>query len=195
MRAVKPTVLIGTIGEPGSFAEAVVREMARHVDAPADPAALEPDQPAARRSRPTSRLDRGARAGRGRQPVRSGRLSTGGASAIGQGNNVFIFPGVGLGAIVAEAREVTDGMFVAAADSLAASVTAADFATGSVFPPIRAHPRGDRAHRRRGRARGARGRCRAARAGRRRDRGGGRRRDVGAGLPADGTGLTRARDS
>jgi malate dehydrogenase (oxaloacetate-decarboxylating) len=56
---------------------------------------------------------------------------------VGQSNNAFIFPGVGLGALVAEAREVTDGMCVAAAECLARLVDDADLAAESLYPPIR----------------------------------------------------------
>ena len=55
---------------------------------------------------------------------------------ISQGNNAFVFPGVGLGALVAEAREVTDGMFAAAAEVLAGEVSAADLAEVVLFPPM-----------------------------------------------------------
>ena len=54
----------------------------------------------------------------------------------GQGNNAYIFPGVGLGAIVSRSRVVTDDMFLAAAHSLANLVTETDLERGRVYPPL-----------------------------------------------------------
>ncbi len=56
---------------------------------------------------------------------------------IGQANNAFVFPGVGLGALVGRAHLVTDSMFLAAAEALARCVSAEDLEAGSLYPRIR----------------------------------------------------------
>jgi malic enzyme len=55
---------------------------------------------------------------------------------IAQANNVFVFPGVGLGAIVAEACRIDDRLFLVAARTLAAQVDRARFETGALYPPV-----------------------------------------------------------
>ena len=55
---------------------------------------------------------------------------------VGQGNNVFIFPGLGLGALAVGARKVTNGMTNAASKTLAAQVTAEELAQGLLFPSV-----------------------------------------------------------
>jgi malate dehydrogenase (oxaloacetate-decarboxylating) len=59
---------------------------------------------------------------------------------IGQCNNAFIFPGVGLGVLVAEAREVSDAMFRVAAECLADPVPRAELEAGTLYPSVRTLP-------------------------------------------------------
>ncbi len=132
---VRPTALIGTAAQPGAFTADIVREMARYVERPI----IFP------LSNPTSRsealpADLIAWTG-GRALVATGSPFpdveyAGRAIRIGQCNNVFIFPGVGLGVLAARASRVTDGMFIAAARALSALSPARLDSSASLFPDL-----------------------------------------------------------
>jgi malate dehydrogenase (oxaloacetate-decarboxylating) len=134
VRAVKPTVLIGVSAQPGLFTEAAVRAMAAHA---ARPLVFPMSNPTSKAEAKPSDVVRWSE---GRAFVATGSpsepISFGGRTIrIGQINNAFVFPGLGLGALLAEVSEVTDGMFAAAADRLASEVRDEDLGAGSLFPP------------------------------------------------------------
>ena len=134
-RVLKPTVLIGTTGCQGAFTEALVREVARHAEVPIILPLSNPNERA--EARPRDILDwTNGRAivatGSPSEEVVHGREH----HIIGQANNVFIFPGVGLGALVAEARRLNDDVFLAAARELAAHVDEERLAKGAIYPPV-----------------------------------------------------------
>jgi malate dehydrogenase (oxaloacetate-decarboxylating) len=131
-RALQATVLIGTTGTAGVFTEPLVREIARHAPRPIVlPLSNPSDRAEAQPQDVLAWSD-------GRALVATGspcRILAPGRS-IGQANNVFVFPGVGLAALVAEAREITDDAFLTAAEVLADSVTPERLAGGGIYPPI-----------------------------------------------------------
>lgn len=135
VRALRPTVLIGTSGQPGVFGEEVVRRMAAQV---ARPVIFPFSNPTANsEARPEDLL----RWTEGRALIATGSpfppVTQGGTIyRFGQGNNVYIFPGVGLGALAAGARQVTEAMFTAAAESLAAQVPPDCLDEGLLYPRI-----------------------------------------------------------
>jgi malate dehydrogenase (oxaloacetate-decarboxylating) len=108
--AVRPTVLIGASGQAGSFTEAVVRAMAAGC---ARPVIFPLSNPVSRaEAHPADVLAWTD----GRAIVGTG--SPFGVAGVTQVNNVYIFPGVGLGALAVGATRITDGMFMAAARAL-----------------------------------------------------------------------------
>jgi len=132
---VAPTILIGSSGTPGTFTESVVRGMARQVARPI----IFP------LSNPTSRSEctpeQAITWSDGTAIVATGSpfdpvTYKGKTYRIGQSNNAYIFPGLGLGVCVGRAKRVTDGMFLDAAKTLAEMVTPEDFEATSVFPPF-----------------------------------------------------------
>jgi malic enzyme len=132
---VRPTILVGTSGTAGLFTEAVVRAMAAANERPV----VFP------LSNPTSKSECTAEQAfqwsDGRAIVATGSpfapVTYGGKSyRIGQGNNAFIFPGVGLGLWVGGVRRVTDAMFLASAQALASLVRQSDLDQGAVYPEL-----------------------------------------------------------
>ena len=129
----KPTVLIGATAQPGTFTREMIEEMARHVERPI----VMP------LSNPTSRSECSAKEAinwsDGRALVATGSPfadveHAGTRHVIGQGNNVFIFPGVGMGALVSGLREIDDSVFLVAARALADFVSPERLAQGALYP-------------------------------------------------------------
>ncbi|MBI4866669.1 MAG: NAD-dependent malic enzyme [Candidatus Wallbacteria bacterium] len=131
---VHPTVLIGTSGTPGTFTEPIIHSMARHC---AQPVILPLSNPTSKTEcAPAHALEWSD----GRALVATGSPFpavdlNGRKVRIGQANNAFIFPGVGLACVATRAKRVTQGMFRAAAAALAETVTEKDIAEGSLYPP------------------------------------------------------------
>jgi malate dehydrogenase (oxaloacetate-decarboxylating) len=131
----RPTILVGTSAMRGIFTEGVVRAMAKHNARPV----IFP------LSNPTSKSECTAgdalRWSEGRALVATGSPFDpveidGRRVRIGQCNNSFIFPGVGLGAWVGRVRKITDTMFLDAARVLASSVAESDLDEGALFPHL-----------------------------------------------------------
>jgi len=135
METLKPTTLIGVSGQPQTFTQSIVEAMGKINEQPVIFAL----------SNPTSKAECTAEQAyswtNGRAIFASGSpfdpVTLNGKTYVpGQGNNAYVFPGVGLGIIESGARHVTNEMFFAAAKALAKEVSEDDLAKGSVYPPL-----------------------------------------------------------
>jgi malate dehydrogenase (oxaloacetate-decarboxylating)(NADP+) len=136
VEALRPTALIGLSGQPGTFTEDVIRAMAKINERPIVFALSNPTANSECTAEQAYAWSDGRAvfaSGSPFSPVEIGNRTF----VPGQGNNVYIFPGVGLGAIVSGARHVSDEMFLAAARSLARQVTDADLGRGRIYPSLK----------------------------------------------------------
>jgi malate dehydrogenase (oxaloacetate-decarboxylating) len=115
---VQPTVLVGTSTQHGAFTEDVVRSMARHVDRPVVLPLSNPTEKIEAMPEDVLRWTGGKALVAVGIPVSPVELD-GTTYVIGQANNALLYPGLGLGAVVARAERVTDGMLQAAAEAVA----------------------------------------------------------------------------
>ena len=135
VKAYKPNTLIGTSGQAEAFDEAVVTAMTDAVD---QPAILPMSNPTSISEGTPEKIMAWSK---GRALVATGSpfddISIDGKTQrVGQANNVFIFPGLGLGSIVSGASQVTDSMISASAHALADSLTASDRSARCLMPEV-----------------------------------------------------------
>jgi malate dehydrogenase (oxaloacetate-decarboxylating)(NADP+) len=135
VNALKPTALIGVSTIPKSFNQAVVEAMSRMNERPIILAL----------SNPTSKAECSAEEAytwsKGKAIYASGSpfptfVYEGKTLVPGQGNNAYVFPGIGMGIVACEATRVTDRMFAQAAKALAEQVLESDLEMGRIYPSL-----------------------------------------------------------
>ncbi len=118
VKKVKPTILIGTSGQAGAFTEEIVKEMAKYVERPIIMPMSNPTHLAEAVPENLIKWTDGKALIATGSPFADVEYN-GVSYEIGQSNNAFVFPGLGLGAIVAKAQVISKGMFTAAANAVA----------------------------------------------------------------------------
>ena len=134
VKAVHPTVMIGTSTQPGAFSEAVVKEMAAHTKRPVIFPLSNPTKLAEAKAADLLKWTAGrALVATG---IPAGTINYDGVDYhIGQANNALIYPGVGFGALAAQAKLLNDEMIAAAAHALSGIVDP-DQPGAAVLPPV-----------------------------------------------------------
>jgi malate dehydrogenase (oxaloacetate-decarboxylating) len=131
----RATVLLGLSGQPGTFTEPMLRAMCVNAERPVVFPLSNPTSSCEATPSDLLAWSHGraiVATGSPFDPVRVGD----GDVTIGQGNNAFIFPGLGFGAVLAEASEITDAMVLVASYALANYVREKHLARGLIYPPV-----------------------------------------------------------
>lgn len=136
VRRVRPTVILGLSGQGGIFTEEICREMALHQEKPVIFAMSNPSAMAECSSEQAFRATGGRAIFASGSPFNDYVTENGKLCKANQGNNMYIFPGIGLGVIVGGCRIVTQGMILSAAESLARTMKQEELDIGMVYPDI-----------------------------------------------------------
>ena len=135
IRSLKPTAIIGVAAARGRFSRQVLKTMASLNEHPIVFALSNPTSVAECSAEQAYRHTAGRAVFAGGSPFNP--VSIDGRSLVPrQGNNAYIFPGVGLGILASGAKRVTDEMFLAAARALSLQVKQEDLDQGSIYPPL-----------------------------------------------------------
>jgi len=135
VQQIRPTALIGAAGVAAVFTREVVEAMAQLNPRPIVFALSNPTSKAECTAEQAYTWSKGTAIFASGSPFAAVEYE-GRTMVPGQGNNVYIFPGVGMGVLASASRVVTDEMFLAAARELAAMVTDEELAVGRVFPTL-----------------------------------------------------------
>ena len=131
----RPHILIGATGAPATFTESIVKQMTEFTERPAIFALSNPTTRAECSAEQAYRWSDGKAIFAGGSPFAA--VQFGGKTFVpGQGNNAYIFPGVGLGMIACRAKTIPDAVFLQSARALAECVTDTDLKRGSIYPPL-----------------------------------------------------------
>jgi malate dehydrogenase (oxaloacetate-decarboxylating) len=135
VRQFKPTVLAGASGQPGAFTEEIVRTLAAGCERPIVLALSNPTSKVEAQPEEVLGWTNGAAIVGTGSPFAPVHLN-GVTYTIGQGNNVFVFPGIGLGATVVQARWLPEVAFSAAARAVHELCGRSSVRGAPIFPPL-----------------------------------------------------------
>jgi len=135
IRAVRPHILIGATGSPNTFTREVIEAMTQVNERPTIFALSNPTSRAECTAEQAYTWSQGKAIFASGSPFGPVHLQ-GQTYTPGQGNNVYIFPGIGLGSIICRSRTITDEMFLLAARCLADQVSVGDLQHGTIYPPL-----------------------------------------------------------
>ena len=136
IEALQPTAIIGASGQPGTFSQGIVEAVTRSAGRPIIFALSNPTSQAECTATQAYEWSGGAAIFASGSPFKPVEFN-GKRFVPGQGNNAYIFPGVGLGVIASGSRLVPDEMFLAAAHTLADLVTETDLEQGRIYPSLK----------------------------------------------------------
>jgi len=136
VKSIKPTMLIGVSGQPRTFTEEIVRLVGSYNERPVIFALSNPTSKAECTAEEAYKWTEGHAIFASGSPFDPVTIN-GQRLVPGQGNNAYIFPGVGLGVVATGARRVTDAMFISAAKSLAALLREEEMAEGRIYPSLK----------------------------------------------------------